>query len=67
MAGEDVSGIAVHIAARVAHLARANEVIVSSTVRDLVAGSSITFGPCQNQRVKGLDEELRVFPVVNVQ
>jgi class 3 adenylate cyclase len=61
---DDVTGIAVHIASRVAHLAKANEVIVSSTVRDLVAGSNITFGPGQNYRVKGLEEEIRVFPVV---
>jgi class 3 adenylate cyclase len=64
VADDDVSGIAVHIASRMAHLATASEVIVSSTVRDLVAGSNITFGPGQNYRVKGLEEEIRVFPVV---
>jgi class 3 adenylate cyclase len=63
MAAGDVSGIAVHIASRVANLAKANEVMVSSTVRDLVAGSNITFGAGQNHRVKGLDEEIRVFSV----
>ncbi len=60
---DDVSGIAVHIASRVAHLARASEVIVSNTVRDLVAGSNIAFGSGQTHRVKGLDEDIRVFPV----
>jgi class 3 adenylate cyclase len=39
MMGEDVGGIAVHIGARVASLAGAGEVLVSSTVKDLVAGS----------------------------
>lgn len=63
MAAGDVSGIAVHIASRVANLAKANEVMVSSTVRDLVAGSNITFGTGQNHRVKGLDEDIRVFAV----
>jgi len=41
--GADVGGIAVHIAARVAALAGAGEVLVSSTVKDLVAGSGIQF------------------------
>ena len=42
--GEDVGGIAVHIGARVAALAGAGEVLVSSTVKDLVAGSGLRFG-----------------------
>ena len=41
--GDDVGGIAVHIGARVAHLAGAGEVLVSSTVRDLVIGSGVSF------------------------
>ena len=44
MTGDDVGGIAVHVGARVAGLARANEVLVSSTVKDLVAGSGLRFG-----------------------
>jgi class 3 adenylate cyclase len=59
----DVSGIAVHIASRVADLAQAGEVIVSATVRDLVAGSNIVFGEGRSHAVKGLSEELRVFRV----
>ena len=44
--GDDVGGIAVHIAARVAATAEPNEVLVSSTVRDIVAGSgSAVRGP----------------------
>jgi hypothetical protein len=42
--GDDVGGIAVHIGARVAALAGAGEVLVSSTVKDLVAGSGLRFG-----------------------
>ena len=41
--GDDIGGIAVHIGARVAALARAGEVLVSSTVKDLVNGSGISF------------------------
>ena len=41
--GDDVGGIAVHIAARVSSLAGPGEVLVSRTVRDLVAGSDIEF------------------------
>ena len=44
MIGDDVGGIAVHIGARVAALADADEVLVSSTVKDLVAGSGLRFG-----------------------
>src|SRR5262249_28245753 len=43
MIGDNISGIAVHTAARVAGQAAANEVVVSSTVKDLVAGSAIKF------------------------
>lgn len=57
----DIGGIAVHIASRVAHLAAAGEVLVSSTVRDLVAGSSINFVDRGYQVIKGLSEELRLF------
>ena len=41
--GDDIGGIAVHIGARVSALAGPGEVLVSSTVKDLVAGSGITF------------------------
>ena len=44
MIGDDVGGIAVHIGARVAALAGAGEVLVSGTVKDLVAGSDLRFG-----------------------
>jgi class 3 adenylate cyclase len=57
----DVSGIAVHIAARVAALAGPGEVLVSGTVRDLVAGSGLRFRDRGARRLKGLSEETRLF------
>jgi pimeloyl-ACP methyl ester carboxylesterase len=59
--GEDVGGIAVHIAARVGALAGAGEVLVSSTVKDLVAGSGIRFVDRGGKQLKGLADEWRLF------
>jgi class 3 adenylate cyclase len=59
--GEDIGGIAVHIAARLADLAAPGEVLASSTVRDLVAGSGITFEDRGSHTLKGVPEEWRVF------
>jgi pimeloyl-ACP methyl ester carboxylesterase len=61
----DVRGIAVHIAARVSQQADSNEVLVSRTVRDLVAGSGISFCDLGCQALKGLDEPLRLYRVVD--
>jgi class 3 adenylate cyclase len=58
---QDVGGIAVHIAARIAALASAGDVLVSSTVKDLVAGSRIGFVDRGTQRLKGVADEWRVF------
>jgi class 3 adenylate cyclase len=58
-----VRGIAVHIAARISALAQGGQVFVSSTVRDLVAGSNLSFLDCGFQSLKGLDEEVRLFSV----
>jgi class 3 adenylate cyclase len=49
----DVSGIAVNIASRVSHLAGSSEVLVSSTVKDLVAGSGLTFHDLGPHAIKG--------------
>jgi class 3 adenylate cyclase len=57
----DVAGIAVAIAARVAALADANEVLVSSTVRDLVAGSGLKFAERGVQALKGIEEPMRLY------
>jgi class 3 adenylate cyclase len=59
--GEDIGGIAVHIAARVAARAGAGEVVVSSTVKDLVAGSGIEFEDRGSHALKGVPEEWRLF------
>jgi pimeloyl-ACP methyl ester carboxylesterase len=58
---EDVGGIAVHIAARVGALAGAGEVLVTSTVKDLVAGSDIQFDDRGVQQLKGVPDEWRLF------
>lgn len=57
----DVGGIAVAIAARVSALAGAGEVLVSSTVKDLVAGSGILFEDRGAQALKGVPGEWHVF------
>lgn len=58
-----VGGIAVHIGARVAGQAAPGEVLVSSTVKDLVAGSGITFHERGTATLKGLDEQWRLYAV----
>jgi class 3 adenylate cyclase len=61
--GEDVGGIAVHIAARVQATALPSEVIVSRTVADLVAGSGIAFSDRGERRLKGVPGEWRLLAV----
>jgi class 3 adenylate cyclase len=63
--GDDLAGIAVHIGARVAAAAGPREVLVSSTVRDLVAGSGIEFEDRGLHELKGLDEPRRLYAVRN--
>jgi len=58
---EDVGGIAVHIAARIGALAAAGEVLVSNTVKDLVAGSGIPFVDRGAKHLKGICDEWRLF------
>jgi class 3 adenylate cyclase len=58
---EDVGGIAVHIAARVGALAAPGEVLVTSTVKDLVAGSGIEFADRGAKELKGIPDEWRLF------
>lgn len=57
-------GIALHIAARVAALASPRGVLVSQTVKDLVAGSGLQFADAGLHRLKGLPEEWRLYEVV---
>jgi len=62
---DDVAGIAVHIAARVAAEAEAGETVVSSTVRDLVAGSRLRFLDRGTRALKGLFEEVQLYRVID--
>ncbi len=61
--GDKLTGIAVHTAARVAATASPGEVLVSATVRDLVAGSGITFAERGEHALKGLAGRLRLLAV----
>jgi class 3 adenylate cyclase len=61
--GADLGGIAVHIGARVAAKAAPREVLVSSTVKDLVAGSGLQFEDRGPHLLKGVPEEWRLFAV----
>ncbi|HEX2552634.1 MAG TPA: adenylate/guanylate cyclase domain-containing protein [Microvirga sp.] len=58
---DDIGGIAVHIASRVMGLAGAGEVLVTGTVRDLVAGSSLAFTDRGPHALKGLPEAIRLY------
>lgn len=56
----DISGIGVHVAARIAQIARAGEVWASRTVRDLVSGSGITFSDRGEHDLRGLNEAVTI-------
>jgi pimeloyl-ACP methyl ester carboxylesterase len=62
--GDDVGGIAVHIAARIGSLASSGEVLASSTVKDLAAGSGIQFIDRGTHHLKGIAEEWGIFTAV---
>ncbi|MFL5750342.1 MAG: adenylate/guanylate cyclase domain-containing protein, partial [Chloroflexota bacterium] len=59
-----VGGIAVNIGARVASLAGPGEVVVSQTVKDLVAGSGLQFEDRGEHELKGVPDRWRLFKVV---
>ena len=63
---DDVAGVAVHIGSRVAALAAAGEVLVSSTVKDLVTGSGITFEDRGSHTLKGMPDEWHLYAVLSV-
>lgn len=63
-AGAAISGLAVHIAARISALARGGEILVSQTVRDIVAGSGLAFTDRGLHALKGVPEDRRVFAVL---
>ena len=61
--GEDIGGMTVHVAARVMALSGANEVIVTSTVREALLGTEISFDPCGTETLRGVPGEWSVFAV----
>jgi uncharacterized protein (TIGR00369 family) len=63
VSGADVTGIAVHIAARVQACAGDGEVLVTSTVRDLVVGSGLRFGDRGRHVLKGIEGDWQLFAV----
>jgi class 3 adenylate cyclase len=62
--GDDIAGMAVHIASRIEGEAHPGEVIVSSTVKDLVVGSGLRFEDRGAQELKGVPDEWRLYAVV---
>lgn len=65
-AGNDVRGLAVHIASRIADLGKADDIVVSRTVKDLVAGSGFSFVDYGTHTLKGLDDEWQVFKAAEI-
>jgi class 3 adenylate cyclase len=61
--GDDVGGIAVHLAARVMATAGPGEIVVSRTVRDLVAGSEVVLADRGSRRLKGVEGNWQLFAV----
>ncbi len=62
--GEEMEGVAVHLAARVAALADPGEVLVSRTVRDLVAGSGLKLTDRGTYKLRGFPEDWQIFSVI---
>jgi pimeloyl-ACP methyl ester carboxylesterase len=65
LAGPEIRGIAVHTGARVAAMAGPGEVLASSTVKDLVAGSGLEFEERGTHELKGVPGEWRLYAVAN--
>ena len=59
--GANIAGMSVHIAARVQALARPGETLVSSTVREIMAGSGVVFVPRGQHALKGVPDEWCLF------
>jgi class 3 adenylate cyclase len=62
--GEKLAGLAVNVGARVSSAADAGEVLVSSTVKDLVAGSGFSFADRGDHELKGIPDRWRLYAVV---
>ncbi len=65
--GDDITGMAVNIGARIGALAGAHEVVVSSTVKDLVVGSGISFSDRGARELKGVPGQWHLFAVDQVE
>lgn len=63
--GDDVGGIAVNIAARIMAMAGAGVIVVSRTVRDLVAGSDVVLQDRGGRQLRGVEGEWELFGVVS--
>jgi class 3 adenylate cyclase len=63
--GDDVRGLAVAIGARVGAFAGASEVLVSQTVKDLVAGSGLVFEDAGEHELKGVPDRWRLYRMVS--
>ena len=62
--GDDIGGISAHLGARVAALAGSREVLVSRTVRDLVAGSGLSFTDRGEHELKGVPDRWQIYAAV---
>jgi class 3 adenylate cyclase len=65
LADDDIGGLAVHIGARISSLAAPGEVLVSSTVRDLIVGSGQTLSDRGEHELKGIPGPWRIFAVAD--
>jgi class 3 adenylate cyclase len=61
--GDDIAGIAVHIAARISAMAGAGEVLASRTVKDLTAGAGLAFEDRGSHQLKGIPDDWQVYAV----
>ena len=62
--GDSLEGLAIHFAARISGIADAGEIIVSRTVKDLVAGSGLEFADFGTYELKGIPDEHQVYRVI---
>jgi pimeloyl-ACP methyl ester carboxylesterase len=67
LVGDDIAGMAVNIGARIGALAGADEVVVSSTVKDLVVGSGISFSDLGTRELRGVPGEWRLYAVDEIE
>jgi len=65
--GSDIGGIAVHIAARIAAAASPREILVSHTVKDLVAGADVDFHPRGPHQLKGVPDTWELFAATDTE